>query len=72
MQKLKTNHYKSLIYNTKKLKRNDITYIGFNINNLQELKFENKLNIKDVIEFNLKGLSYINKINIKKSTMQFI
>jgi len=72
MQKLKTNHYKSKIYNTKKLKRNDITYIGFNINNLQELKFENKLNINQVVEFNIKGLSYINKINIKKSTMQFI
>jgi hypothetical protein len=72
MQKLKSNHYKSLIYNTKRLKQNDITYIGFNINNLQDLKLENKLNIKDAVEFNIKGMSYINKINIKKSTLQYI
>jgi len=72
MQKLKTNHYKSQILNTKKVKLNNITYIGFNINDLQNIKLENKLTLNNVIEFNLKGLSYINKNNIKKSTLQFI
>ena len=32
MQKLKTNHYKSQILNTKKIKMNNNVYIGFNIN----------------------------------------
>ena len=32
MQKLYTKHYKSQILNTKKVKLNNITYIGFNIN----------------------------------------
>tara|TARA_R110002051_G_scaffold1458_5_gene8178 strand:- start:156 stop:374 length:219 start_codon:yes stop_codon:yes gene_type:complete len=72
MQKLKTNHYKTKILNTKKLKINNKVYIGFNINNLQDIKIIDKLNIRDVVEFNLKGLSYINKNNIKKSTLQFI
>ena len=72
MQKLKTNHYKTKILNTIKLKINNKVYIGFNINNLQDIKIIDKLNIRDVVEFNLKGLSYINKNNIKKSTLQFI
>ena len=72
MQKLKTNHYKSQILNTKKIKMNNNVYIGFNINNLQVVKIKDKLNICDVVEFNIKGMSYINKNNIKKSTLQFI
>ena len=72
MQKLKTNHYKTKILNTKKLKINNKVYIGFNINNLQDIKIIDKLNIRDVVEFNIKGLSYINKNNIKKNTLQFI
>ena len=72
MRKLKTNHYKSQILNTKKLKINNKVYIGFNINNLQDIKIIDKLNICDVVEFNITGMSYINKNNIKKSTLQFI
>jgi len=72
MQKLYTKHYKSQILNTKKIKINKKLYIGFNINDLQNIKLENKLTLNDVVEFNVKGLSYINKNNIKKSTLQFI
>tara|TARA_Y100000385_G_C12731142_1_gene482791 strand:- start:326 stop:544 length:219 start_codon:yes stop_codon:yes gene_type:complete len=72
MQKLYTKHYKSQILNTKKIKINKKLYIGFNINDLQNIKLENKLTLNDVVEFNVKGLSYINKNNIKKSTLQFV
>ena len=60
------------IGNTPLVKLNNITYIGFNINDLQNIKLENKLTLNNVIEFNLKGLTFINKNNIKKSTLQFI
>ena len=72
MQKLYTKHYKSQILNTKKIKLNNKIYIGFNINDLQNIKLENKLTLNNVIEFNLKGLTFINKNNIQKSTLQFI
>lgn len=72
MRKLYTKHYKSQILNTKKIKINKILYIGFNINDLQNIKLKDKLTLQDVVEFNVKGLSYINKNNIKKSTLQFI
>jgi len=67
MQKLKTNHYKSKFIYTKKLKFNNKIYFGFNINNLQDLKFEDKLKVNDVVEFNLKGLSFINSEYLSKS-----
>jgi hypothetical protein len=72
MQKLYTKHYKSQILNTKKIKLNNKIYIGFNINDLQNIKLKDKLTLNNVIEFNLKGLTFINKNNIKKSTLQFI
>ena len=72
LKNLKTNHYKTKILNTKKLKLKNKTYIGFNINDLQIIKFKDKLELKNVIEFNLKGLTFINKNNIQKSTLQFI
>lgn len=72
MRKLYTKHYKSQILNTKKIKINKILYIGFNINDLQNIKLKDKLTLQDVVEFNVKGLSYINKNNIQKSTLQFI
>ena len=72
MQKLYTKHYKSQILNTKKVKLNNITYIGFNINDLQNIKLKDKLTLNNVIEFNLKGLTFINKNKIQKSTLQFV
>ena len=45
MQKLYTKHYKSQILNTKKVKLNNITYIGFNINDLQNIKLKDKLTL---------------------------
>lgn len=68
MRKLKTKHYKSNILNTKKLNINNKTYIGFKIEDLQNIKDFNK----NLIDFNLKGLSYINKNNLTKSTLQSI
>jgi hypothetical protein len=72
MRKLYTKHYKSQILNTKKIKLNNKIYIGFNINDLQNIKLKDKLTLNNVIEFNLKGLTFINKNNIQKSTLQFI
>ena len=72
MRKLYTKHYKSQILNTKKVKLNNKIYIGFNINDLQNIKLKDKQTLNNVIEFNLKGLTFINKNNIQKSTLQFI
>ena len=72
LKNLKTNHYKTKILNTKKLKFKNKIYIGFNINDLQNIKLKDKLNLKDVIEFNLKGLTFINKNKIQESTVQNI
>jgi len=72
LKNLKTNHYKTKILNTKKLKLNNNTYLGFLINDLNNIKLKDKLEIENVIEFNLKGLTFINKNNIKKSTLQSI
>ena len=69
MQKLYTKHYQTKILNTKKLKINNKIYIGFNINDLLNLKFYQK---NPKIDFNLKGLSYINIKNIPESTLQSI
>ena len=67
MRKLYTKHYLSKILNTKKLKINNKTYIGFNINDLLNLKFYQK---NPKINFNFKGLSYINIKDIPESTLQ--
>ena len=72
MRKLYTKHYKSQILNTKKVKLNNKIYIGFNINDLQNIKLKDKQTLNNVIEFNLKGLTFINKNNIQKSTLQFV
>ena len=72
LKNLKTNHYKTKILNKKTLKLNKNKYIGFNINDLQNIKLKDKLEIENVIEFNLKGLTFININNIKKSTLQSI
>ena len=69
LKNLKTNHYKSKLIKYKKIKIKDTTYLGFNINDLFNLKEFIKDN--NIVEFNLKGLSYINKNNLK-STLQNI
>ena len=72
LKNLKTNHYKTKILNTKTLKLNKNKYIGFNINDLQNIKLKDKLEIENVIEFNLKGLTFINKKYIQNSTLNNI
>ena len=72
LKSLKTNHYKTKILNTKKLKLKNNIYIGFNINDLQNIKLKDKLEIENVLEFNLKGLSFINKKYIQNSTLNII
>jgi hypothetical protein len=72
LKNLKTNHYKTKILNTKKLKFKNNIYLGFNINDLQNIKLKDKLQIENVIEFNLKGLTYINKKYIQNSTLNNI
>jgi hypothetical protein len=69
LKHLKTNHYKSKLLKYKRVKFNNTTYLGFNINDLFNLKEFIKDN--NIVEFNLKGLSYINKNNLK-STLQNI
>ena len=69
MQKLYTKHYTTKILNTKKLKINNKTYIGFKINDLLIFKWYQK---NPKIDFNFKGLSYINIKNIPESTLQSI
>ena len=65
MRKLYTKHYTTKILNTKKLKINNKTYIGFNINDL--FKIKNYIKDNNIIEFNYKGLSFINKNNLKNT-----
>ena len=70
LKNLKTNHYKSKIIITKKLKLNNITYIGFKINDLFTLK--EFIKNKNIIDFTYKGLSFINKKYIQNSTLNNI
>ena len=69
LKNLKTKHYISKILKTKKLKINNKTYIGFKINDLLIFKWYQK---NPKIDFNFKGLSYINIKNIPESTLQSI
>ena len=69
LKSLKTNHYKSKIIFTKKLKIKNITYLGFKINDLFTLK--EFIKNKNIIDFTYKGLSFINKNNLK-NTLQNI
>ena len=70
LAKLKTNHYKSKLINTKKFSFNNNKYIGFKINDLLEFKFYFKEN--NLIEFTNKGCSFINVKNIPKNTLQYL
>ena len=67
MQKLYTKHYQTKILNTKKLKINNKKYIGFKITDL--FKIKNYIKDNNIVEFNFKGLSFINKNNINKSIL---
>ena len=67
MRKLYTKHYTTKILNTKKLKIKNKTYIGFNINDL--FKIKNYIKDNNIVEFNYKGLSFINKNNINKNIL---
>ena len=69
LKNLTTNHYQSKILKVKKLKLNSNTYLGFKINDLFQLKEFIKDN--NIVEFTNKGLSFINKNNLK-STLQNI
>ena len=69
LKNLKTKHYFSKILKTKKLKINNKTYIGFNINDLLIFKWYQK---NPKIDFNFKGLSYINIKDIPESILQSI
>ncbi len=70
LKNLKTNHYKSKLINTKKLTIKDNKYVGFKINDLLQFKFYFKEN--NLVEFTLKGFSFINVNNIPKSTLQYL
>lgn len=70
LAKLKTNHYKSKLINTKKFTINNNKYIGFKINDLLDFKFYFKKD--NLIEFTSKGFSFININNIPKSTLQYL
>ena len=70
LAKLKTNHYKSKLINTKKLTIKDNKYIGFKINDLLEFKFY--LKEDNLVEFTYKGFSFININNIPKNTLQYL
>jgi len=67
MRKLYTKHYTTKILNTKKLKIKNKTYIGFNINDL--FKIKNYIKDNNIVEFNYKGLSFINIKNINKNIL---
>lgn len=70
LAKLKTNHYKTKLINTKKLTLNSNKYVGFKVNDLLEFKFYFKED--NLVEFTYKGFSFINVTNIPKSTLQYL
>ena len=61
LQTLKTNHYKSQLIPTKKLKMQNNTYYGFKLNELIDYKL-----YKYEYSFTHKGLTYINKKLVEK------
>lgn len=69
LKNLKTNHYQSKLIKVKKLKLNNTTYLGFKLNDLFQLK--EFVKDSNIVEFTNKGLSFINKNNLK-STLQNI
>ena len=67
MQKLYTKHYTTKILNTKKLKIKNKIFIGFKINDL--FKIKNYIKDNNILEFNYKGFSFINKNNINSNIL---
>ena len=70
MRKLYTKHYKSKILNTKKFKILHSTYIGFKIEDLQNLK--EFLTNSNIVEFNYKGFSFISQNNLNGNDLLWI
>jgi len=68
LKNLSTNHYKSKTISHKKINILNSRYIGFKLTDLLNFKFYHKN--PNIIEFNLKGFSFINKKNITESTLQ--
>ena len=68
LKNLSTNHYKSKTISHKKINILNSKYIGFKLTDLLNFKFYHKN--PNIIEFNLKGFSFINKKNITESTLQ--
>tara|TARA_R100001369_G_C3222436_1_gene150355 strand:- start:218 stop:424 length:207 start_codon:yes stop_codon:yes gene_type:complete len=62
LQTLKTNHYKSQLIPTKKLKMQNNTYYGFKLNELIDYKL-----YKLEYDFTHKGLTFINKNKLSKN-----
>ena len=57
--------YTSQIIQTKKLNILNSTYIGFKLHQIPQSQ-------KAIVEFTLKGLSFINKINLNKNSLQYL
>ena len=71
MKKLFTKHYQSQLLKTKKIKINNKTYIGFDLNDLLIIKLK-KDYLKNDYDFTLKGLTYINKNKLTNSILNII
>ena len=62
LQTLKTNHYKSQLIPTKKLKMQNNTYYGFKLNELIDFKL-----YKLDYDFQFKGLTFISDDKLSES-----
>ena len=67
LKNLSTNHYKTKTISHKKINILNSKYIGFKITDLLNFKFYHKN--PNIIEFNLKGFSFINKKNITETIL---
>ena len=63
--------YNSTHINTKKLKQNNQTYIGFYLTDLYTNRLLTKI-ITKVNNFNHSGLTYFNKLDLPKSVLEII
>ena len=63
--------HKSTHIKTKKLNKNTQNYIGFYLLDLYSNKSLNKL-ITEANNFNYKGLTYFNKLDLPKSILEII
>ncbi len=63
--------YKSTHIKTKKLKKNNQTYIGFYLMDIYSNRLLTKI-ISKVNNFNHSGLTYFNKFDLPKSILEII